>query len=64
MSNWDYGFSRPSGCYRRIGRRKSMLFYGWIHQLGTVKENESEEKGRDGSEAGTDWIYDSSYLSG
>lgn len=63
--NWDYELFRvlPAVIGASDEEEVNAVLYGWIHKLGTVKENESEEKGEIALEAGTDWIYDSSYLS-
>jgi len=63
--NWDYELFRvlPAVIGASDEEEVNAVLYGWIHKLGTVKENESEEKGEIVLEAGTDWIYDSSYLS-
>ena len=63
--NWDYELFRvlPAIIGESDEEEVNAVLYDWIHKLGTVKENESEEKGEIAQEAGTDWIYDSSYLS-
>lgn len=63
--NWDYELFRvlPAVAGASGEEEVNAVLYDWIQKLGTVKENVSEEKGEIALEAGTGWIYDSSYLS-